>query len=137
MINILLSRLQQVKKTSRDQWSACCPAHEDSDPSLRLKQLNDGRVLIHCFGGCGPADVMASIGLGLSDLYPDGNLGEFSPNWYMNSRKPETESARYDRLLLEICDESRRNGKRISQEDMRKEREAWRRTNKRSGYEFP
>lgn len=75
----LLLRLESVKGKS-PKWMAKCPAHSDSGPSLSIKSLDDGRVLIHCFAGCSAPDVMAALGMSLSDLFPEA-LGEFmSPN---------------------------------------------------------
>lgn len=64
----LLSRLDGVKKAGRG-WIARCPAHEDRRASLSIAEGDDGRALVHCFGGCSAADVMAAAGLALSDLY--------------------------------------------------------------------
>jgi DNA primase len=75
-VDVLLSRLSKVKKTGRDKWQACCPAHEDKTPSLTIRELDDGRILIHCFGGCGACDVMDSLGLEMTELFPE-RLGEF------------------------------------------------------------
>jgi putative DNA primase/helicase len=33
-------------------WIARCPAHEDRNPSLSLKDGEDGRTLVHCHAGC-------------------------------------------------------------------------------------
>ena len=33
-------------------WSARCPAHDDSKPSLSLTDSDNGRVLIYCHAGC-------------------------------------------------------------------------------------
>jgi hypothetical protein len=66
----LLDRLHRVKQSAPGQWIARCPAHEDRSPSLSIRQLDDGRVLIHCFAGCEPGDVLAAVGLTLSDLFP-------------------------------------------------------------------
>lgn len=33
-------------------WLACCPAHDDRDPSLAIRDGDDGRVLVHCHAGC-------------------------------------------------------------------------------------
>lgn len=75
-VNDLVARLEKAKRTSRDSWLACCPAHKDRTPSLTIRALDDGRILIHCFSGCGAADVMAAIGLETADLFPEslGNL---------------------------------------------------------------
>ena len=64
----LLPRLEKVKATGPDQWIACCPAHADRSPSLSIKQVDD-RILIHCFAGCPASDVVAAVGLSLSDLF--------------------------------------------------------------------
>ena len=39
-------------KKSNNGFMACCPAHEDNNPSLSIKDGSDGRVLVHCFAGC-------------------------------------------------------------------------------------
>lgn len=69
-VNDLVVRLEKARPTSRDSWLACCPAHKDRTPSLTVRALDDGRILIHCFAGCGAADVMAAIGLETADLFP-------------------------------------------------------------------
>ena len=42
----ILSRLERVRERSADQWSACCPAHDDKSPSLALKDAGD-KVLMY------------------------------------------------------------------------------------------
>jgi hypothetical protein len=68
-VNELLSRLSRVRQTAPDKWLACCPAHADRTPSLTIRALADGRILLHDFGGCEAGDVMAAMGLGLADLF--------------------------------------------------------------------
>ena len=46
-----------------------CPAHDDrSNPSLSLKAAN-GKLLLHCFAGCKPEDIVAKVGLGVSGSF--------------------------------------------------------------------
>ncbi|WP_297505067.1 CHC2 zinc finger domain-containing protein [Ferrovum sp.] len=66
-----LSKLKKVKRTGQLRWMACCPAHEDKSPSLSVKEGKDGRILIHCFGGCGIADITRSLGIEIQDLFPE------------------------------------------------------------------
>jgi len=66
----LVSRLDRVKRTGADRWVARCPAHNDRGPSLAIRELDDGRVLVHCFAGCGAHGVVSAAGLSLSDLFP-------------------------------------------------------------------
>jgi hypothetical protein len=66
----ILSRLDRVKLTGPSKWQARCPAHDDKGPSLSVRELDDGRVLLHCFAGCSVGEVVAAVGLELSDLFP-------------------------------------------------------------------
>ena len=70
-LGTLIARLDKVKQKTPSSWVACCPAHQDSDPSLSIKELNDGRVLIHCFSGCAPLDVLSAVGLDWDALFPE------------------------------------------------------------------
>jgi len=67
---VLISRLSRVRARGPGQWSAQCPAHNDNVPSLSIKEASDGRLLIHCFAGCGIDEIVGAIGLDLSDLFP-------------------------------------------------------------------
>lgn len=66
----LLSRLDGVRKTGNG-WHARCPAHEDRSPSLSVAEGDGGRVLVHCFAGCPVGDVLAAVGLSLTDLFAE------------------------------------------------------------------
>lgn len=69
-VSVLLSRLTKVKGRN-GSWTACCPAHEDRSPSLAVKELPDGRILVHCFGGCGTDAILGVLGLEMGDLFPE------------------------------------------------------------------
>lgn len=69
-IAAFLSRLDGVRGRN-GSWSAKCPAHADKSPSLSVKELGDGRILIHCFGGCGTDAILAALELAMTDLYPE------------------------------------------------------------------
>lgn len=73
----LLERLEAVQK-SAGGWTACCPGHEDHHPSLHIKIGDDGRLLLHCFGGCQPEAIVAGLGLTMRDLFATGDHN--SPN---------------------------------------------------------
>ncbi len=66
----LLSRLDGARQVGAGRWMALCPAHEDRRPSLSIRETEDSRILLHCFSGCGAADVLSSIGMSLSALFP-------------------------------------------------------------------
>jgi len=67
----LLERLDGVKRTGADRWLARCPAHDDSHASMAVRELDDGRVLVHDFAGCAVADVLAAVGLDFEALFPE------------------------------------------------------------------
>lgn len=69
-IDNLIARLDRVKKTGDCRWMARCSGHTDSTASLSIKMLNDGRILIHCFAGCIPVEILEKIGLTMGDLFP-------------------------------------------------------------------
>lgn len=65
-----LTKLEGVKGRN-GSWVARCPGHEDRSPSLTVKELGDGRILIHCFAGCGTDVVLGAMGLTMGDLFPE------------------------------------------------------------------
>lgn len=67
---LVRDRVDKFRQRQPGQASACCPAHEDKGPSLSIRETPDGAVLLHCFGGCAVADVVAAMGLRMSDLFP-------------------------------------------------------------------
>jgi hypothetical protein len=73
----LISRLDRVRKCGRG-WIARCPAHEDRTASLSIACGDDGRVLLHDFAGCCAADIVAALGLEVSDLFVKRPTAEMS-----------------------------------------------------------
>lgn len=70
-ITELVLRLKNLKATGLDRWVACCPAHDDKSPSMTIRSLPDGRILLHCFAGCDPGTIVHCLGLEFSDLFPE------------------------------------------------------------------
>lgn len=73
----LLSRLDGVRQSGPGRWLARCPAHDDRGPSLSVREMDDGRVLVHCFAECPIHDVLDALGLAMADLYPHGAHGDY------------------------------------------------------------
>jgi hypothetical protein len=70
----VLGRLDVVSRNGEKAMSFC-PAHDDrNNPSLSLKAEN-GRLLLHCFAGCHPEDIVSEIGLQIKDLFVEGGGG--------------------------------------------------------------
>lgn len=78
-VHDLLNRLQKVRSTGRDRWIAACPSHPDRRPSMTVRALPDGRILLHCFSGCEPGAVLDAVGLTFGDLFPEPLTREALP----------------------------------------------------------
>lgn len=50
-------------------YTACCPAHEDKNPSLSISEDLSGKILIHCFSGCTPEAICEALSVKLNDLF--------------------------------------------------------------------
>lgn len=115
----LLARLDKAKPTGPDAWIAACPAHEDKRPSLSIKQVDD-RTLIHCWAGCGAADVVAAVGLSLADLF-DRQPEIETPQ---RPRRPPLPSSRelvalleYDLAVIDIAAGTLERGEALTADD--------------------
>lgn len=64
---------QRVKRLSDDRYQACCPAHDDSSPSLTLRQSGD-RVLVHCHAGCTFQEICDAVGLSPKEWFNDTEI---------------------------------------------------------------
>jgi hypothetical protein len=42
-------------------WMAHCPAHDDREPSLTIRDADNGKVLVRCHAGCEQAKVIATL----------------------------------------------------------------------------
>jgi len=70
----ILDRLDAVRP-SGSGWQALCPAHDDNNPSLSIGVGDGDGCLVYCHAGCSTDGVLASIGLGLNDLYGSNGGG--------------------------------------------------------------
>lgn len=94
----LLSCLDGVRETGSGRWLARCPAHDDKRPSLSIRELDDGRLLVHCFGGCDTSAVLAAVGLSMVDLYHPDRPESYGP--------PERRPWRAQDVLAALATES-------------------------------
>ena len=121
----IIDRLSHYRAAGEGKWIARCPAHDDSSPSLSIKELPDGRVLIHCHAGCGTLDVLASIGLDFDALFPDTREN-------YRGTMPQAPQETVDSIVIEIAEHDRAMGKRLSKADIERYRAAKKRGAKAS-----
>ena len=108
---VLVERLDFCRETSPGKWIARCPAHDDHSPSLSIKELDGGRVLIHCHAGCPPESVVSSVGLYMGDLCPDDPTKHYSPVY----RKRERDIT--DDLMIAIAKDRVKNGSKLTESE--------------------
>jgi DNA primase (bacterial type) len=53
----IIPHLRKARRLPDGSYMACCPAHDDSMPSLHLSESPDGTLLWHCHAGC-PQDAV-------------------------------------------------------------------------------
>lgn len=83
----VLGTLTGVRRTGPGRWSAICPAHADRRPSLSVREIEDGRLLVHCHAGCDVDRVVGALGLDLRDLFP-GRSGRSPGEGAARERRP-------------------------------------------------
>lgn len=106
---VILERLDMVRKTGSNKWIARCPSHQDGTPSLSVTEVGE-RVLIHCHAGCGALSILESIGLDWSALYPYGD--NYSP-LFKNAREQQA----IDDMVVAIAQARLDKGERLSEPD--------------------
>ena len=118
----LLARLEKVRPTGDGTWKACCPAHSDRTPSLSIKD-DGGKILIHCFGGCPVADVVAAVGFELSDLMPpkESQSGPVRQRWMP---RQAMEAVAREALIVCLAADELKAGRALSDDDVRRVGEA-------------
>jgi hypothetical protein len=68
--DLVSSKVGRFKSARPGRAMGRCPAHKDRRASLSLRELDDGRVLLHCFAGCEVDAVVSAMGLQMEDLFP-------------------------------------------------------------------
>lgn len=120
---LLLGQLKSVRETASGRWIACCPAHSDKTPSLAIREAEDGRILLHCFAGCTPLEVLGAVGLTMADLFPgETRRGSILhkkplPDW---KRKRLEAQRDHEELVIEIAVADLCNGKDLSPDDKKR-----------------
>lgn len=121
-------REKPTKGTSRN-WEACCPAHDDNDPSLSITELSDQRVLVHCWAGCSALDVISSLGLEWSELFPpDDNyqpLAKTKHSTDLDKMLVGINQRTVDEIVIAMGDESMAKGEKLSPQDRQRYMDAW------------
>ena len=119
MINDLLSRLTRVRSKGKNSWTACCPAHNDTEPSLAITLADDGRILIKCFAGCEALEIVHTMGLELKDLFPQYGLNPYGKMQQLNhdyqQRTKKQQEIDHAKVVMALYESNK--GKKLTRQD--------------------
>lgn len=121
-IDDLLSRLEKCRATGAGRWVARCPAHQDKTPSLAIRELPDGRILIHCFTGCSVDAIVSAIGIELSDLFPEDSrsIGHANPERRPFPAEDILRSLNLEAIVVSCAARTILDGKSLNDEDQKR-----------------
>ena len=115
MIENILTRLEKVKGRN-GAYTACCPAHTDKSPSLAIRELDDGRILMKCFANCSIQEIMGAIGMDIGDLFPNVNkdLPPVKRKYYASDLLKVIE---FEAWVVSVAAHTMSTGKKLSDTD--------------------
>ena len=93
---------------SDDHYTARCPAHNDSSPSLNIQET-DNKLLLHCHAGCSVEQVCEAVGVSMKDLFD-------SSDNYVKPRYTSEERG-FDEFMVLIFETDRDRGLSCSERD--------------------
>src|SRR5215469_2998522 len=68
-LEAVLQRFRGVRRNGSG-WKACCPAHDDKNPSLSITEC-DEKILLHCHAGCTVGAILAALHMDAKELFGD------------------------------------------------------------------
>ena len=97
----IASSLPKGKCVGTNKYTACCPAHGDSSPSLHISLGRNGGIVVHCFAGCTQVQVIDS--LKTLGLWPEKEKDdeEFKPKY--NPANDDRNLEAYDHAVMVIA----------------------------------
>ncbi len=117
-IGDLFNRLETVRRRGPGRWIARCPAHMDKSPSLAIRELECGKILLHCFAGCSVQEVLGSVGLDFDALYPERALEHRSrPLRRPFNAHDVLAAVSFETTIVRLCANALAVGEQLSEHD--------------------
>ena len=73
-----IARLLHARRSGRWKGRLCyqakCPSHRDRMPSLSITEGEGGKTFLHCFRGCTTDEILAAVGLRMTDLFAESRM---------------------------------------------------------------
>ena len=115
---IFLSRLAKVHRLGDNRYIACCPAHDDRNPSMSIS-IEDDKLLTYCHAmQCSHEDILAAVGMKIGDFYDDAGKAAYRAACAapFEPQKSTTQEA-VDRAVICIARDKLKAGNLLSLED--------------------
>jgi putative DNA primase/helicase len=100
-LETLQAKTGKAPQKSGAGYSACCPAHDDANPSLSISEGPDRKILLNCFAGCTAEAICTSLHLKVADLFNAGQADHQRPIKITYSYKDETGLELYRKNRME------------------------------------
>jgi hypothetical protein len=121
---LVLSRAEGVKRLGNRKAMFRSPNRRDRSPSVSIAVGDDGRVLLHDFGGDSAGEVVTGLGLTLADLFPvrlRPNTPEERRAAMRAAREAQWHAAlgvlAFEAAVVRICCEQLRRGEAMNDDD--------------------
>lgn len=119
-VDKLLSCLDKVKRTGSGRYQARCPAHDDKGPSLSVRELDDGRVLVHCFAGCDVHSVLSVVGLTFDDLFPPREIEHGKPERRPFNAADILRAIAHETMIVYLSAQAVAKGQKLPESDIQR-----------------
>jgi hypothetical protein len=79
--------------------------------------VDDGRILLHCFGGCSVHEVLGALGMDMNDLFPDTGEDKkaMKPAFYATDL---LRIIAFESLVVSLAANSIHKGEQLSEQEM-------------------
>lgn len=129
-VHDILDKLEKVRQVKPDQWVACCLAHDDSSPSLVIRDTGE-KILMHCYAGCTFDEIAAALGMQPREFFADSKTPKSGIPGV--SRRQIYKELAVELLTAYTVTRDRAEGKDIAAGDSERERLAHQRITKAWG----
>jgi hypothetical protein len=88
---------------------------------LSVREGEDGRVLVHCFGGCSVDQILVAVGMDMNDLFPPKREWSAPTAKAMKPRFYASDLMRivsFEALVVMIAASDLSKGKKLNDRDM-------------------
>ena len=126
----ILGSLNKVRRSGKN-YIACCPVHDDNDPSMKIREAED-RILMYCHAcGAKAPEIVAALGMKPDVLFDKPFKTEYDRHWLLNKK------ADWDETMIAMAHETLSQGKTISYNDYKEIKQSLARREQRRKHNLP